>query len=267
MSQNPPVSATPGLPSVSQQLVAGTSDEYRVIFSTLVQTDCSKHVEKKNGMSYLSWAFAVDMLLRVAPNAKFKVCEFGGELLRNNVTGEILLDDFGDPRVHNGEPYQNTATGYFVKAKVKVLDITREMRLPVIDTRNKPISAPSSFDINTSGMRCLTKCIAMHGLGLFLYQGEDVPVENVDAPSAAASKRVKASEAKASPAAAAGTANQLETQMQRVLLANSNNLLKFHEKAASVFTGDDLLKFREAISKRAQELNVKLPSDSPAATA
>ena len=147
-TQHPPIAAA--LPSVVSQLVAGTSDEYKAIFLTLVQTDVSKHVEKKNGMSYLSWAYAIDSLLRVAPDATFKVCEFGGELVRNLVTGELVLDEFGDVKVHNGEPFQKTGVGYFVKAKVKVKDVIREMRLPVIDTRNKPIAEPNAFDINTS---------------------------------------------------------------------------------------------------------------------
>lgn len=259
-------------PSVALQLVPAASDEYRAIFNTLVQTDCSKHVEKKGGMSYLSWAFAVDMLLRVAPDAKFKVCEFGGEIVRDLVTGAIVIDDFGDPKVHNGEPFQKTSVGYFVKAKVRIKDVIREMRLPVLNSKNMPIADPSSFDINTSGMRVLTKCIAMHGLGLFLYQGEDLPLDEASVPTTAAGKKVKTEAQKESPAtqqsAKATTVNVLETQCRRVALANSNALLGYHKHAATHFSGDDLVKVRAAISKRAAELKIELPKlEQPVAEA
>ena len=79
----------------------------------------------------------------------------------------------------NGLPYLSTETGTFVEVAVTVRNVTLSQIHPVLDSRNKPIPVPSAFDINTSIQRCLVKAIALHGLGLCVYAGEDLPqVEN-----------------------------------------------------------------------------------------
>ena len=124
------------------------SDNY---FSDLNKVDVSKHVEKKGGFSYLSWAYAVGELKKRYPAATWEIKRF------------------------DGLPYQKTELGYFVEACVTVEGVTHCQIHPVLDNRNKPLASPTVFDINTSNQRALVKAIALHGLGLYIYAGEDLP--------------------------------------------------------------------------------------------
>ena len=73
----------------------------------------------------------------------------------------------------------------FVEVAVTVQGITLSQIHPVLDSRNRPLTAPNAFDINTSIQRCLVKAIALHGLGLYIYAGEDLPQPLAkDAPAA-----------------------------------------------------------------------------------
>lgn len=121
-------------------------------FAELARVDCSEHIEKKSGFSYLSWPFAVEQLRKHCPDATWRV-------IRND----------------NGEPFMQTSCGYFVEVEVTVSGIPLSQIHPVLDNRNKPIDNPNAFQINSSIQRCLVKAIALHGLGLSIYAGEDVP--------------------------------------------------------------------------------------------
>src|SRR6187431_1992624 len=84
-----------------------------------------------------------------------------------------------------GLPYLKTDCGYFVEVEVTVEGVRLSQIHPVLDARNKPIEMPSAFDINTSIQRCLVKAIALHGLGLYVYAGEDLPQpQATDTPAA-----------------------------------------------------------------------------------
>ncbi|PEQ09143.1 Sak single strand annealing protein [Bacillus toyonensis] len=125
-----------------------TTENY---FSKLAQIDCSEHVEKKGRFSYLSWTWAVKKLREVDPTATWEVKRF------------------------NGVPYLKTDCGYFVEVEVTVQGLPLSQIHPILNNQNKPIAEPNSFDINTSIQRCLVKAIALHGLGLYIYAGEDLP--------------------------------------------------------------------------------------------
>ncbi|OSX90333.1 DUF1071 domain-containing protein [Bacillus cereus] len=125
-----------------------TAENY---FSKLAQIDCSEHVEKKGRFSYLSWAWAVKKLREVDPAATWEVKRF------------------------DGVPYLKTDCGYFVEVEVTVQGLPLSQIHPILNNQNKPIVEPNSFDINTSIQRCLVKAIALHGLGLYIYAGEDLP--------------------------------------------------------------------------------------------
>lgn len=125
-----------------------TTENY---FSKLAQIDCSEHVEKKGRFSYLSWAWAVKKLREVDPTATWEVKRF------------------------DGVPYLKTDCGYFVEVEVTVQGLPLSQIHPILNNQNKPIAEPNSFDINTSIQRCLVKAIALHGLGLYIYAGEDLP--------------------------------------------------------------------------------------------
>ena len=120
-------------------------------FAKLNSINVSAHVEKKGQFSYLSWPFAVAQLRLADSTATWEVKRF------------------------QGLPYQRTECGYFVEVAVTVQGITLSQIHPVLDARNEPIEAPNAFDINTSTQRCLVKAIALHGLGLYVYAGEDLP--------------------------------------------------------------------------------------------
>lgn len=149
-------------------------------FNTL---DVTGHIEKKNGLSYLSWPFAVQEARRKCPDFSFSIQTF------------------------NGYPYQlDQKTGYMVYTTVTMGGVTIPMWLPVMDSSNnamkdvpyqyevakyeynpqtrrkektgtemKTVEAATMFDINKAIMRCLVKNMAMFGLGLHIYAGEDLP--------------------------------------------------------------------------------------------
>jgi hypothetical protein len=114
----------------------------------LRKIDVSNHIEKKNGLSYLSWAWAVDQLLQQDPSATWEYKEPAK-------FGETLM----------------------VFCTVKAFGKEMTAQLPVMDYRNKAIPNPDAFAVNTAMQRALAKAIALHGIGLYIYAGEDIPSE------------------------------------------------------------------------------------------
>jgi len=127
--------------------------------SDLLKLDVNKHIEKKNGLSYLSWAWAWDQALRADPTASFRV--------------ESWTDDNGAVRC-----WMQVNDSAMVWVSVTMLGQTRTCMLPVMNHRNQPIEHPDAFQMNTAIMRCLTKCLALFGLGLYIYAGEDLPLDD-----------------------------------------------------------------------------------------
>jgi hypothetical protein len=125
-------------------------------FSELAAINVSEHIERKGQFNYLSWPYAVQQLRSFDDTASWVIQRF------------------------NGLPYLSTECGTFVEVAVTVKNITLSQIHPVLDSRNKPIPVPSAFDINTSIQRCLVKAIALHGLGLCVYAGEDLPSTESD---------------------------------------------------------------------------------------
>jgi hypothetical protein len=117
-------------------------------FIKLAEVNVSKYVEKKGNLSYLSWAYAVDQLMRQDPMANW---------------------EFHDPKMFGSTMMVSCTVTAFGKP------IT--MHLPVMDHRNKAVENPDAFTVNKNMMRCLVKAIACHGLGLHIYAGEDLPQE------------------------------------------------------------------------------------------
>ena len=129
------------------------TDKKTNYFAELDRVDITKHIEKKGKFNYLSWAYAVRELKRRHPGATWTIHEYGEEKF----------------------PYVKTECGFFVKVTVDVEGIKMTQVHPVLDHQNKAITAPNAFQINTSIQRCLAKAIALHGLGIHLYAGEDLP--------------------------------------------------------------------------------------------
>jgi len=117
----------------------------------LLKLNVNEHVEKKQNLSYLSWAWAWAEALKADPAATFEVQTFGGK------------------------PYMDVNGTGMVWVTVTMFGKPMTCFLPVMNHRNQPIQNPDSFQVNTSIMRCMTKGLALHGLGLYIYAGEDLP--------------------------------------------------------------------------------------------
>ena len=130
-------------------------EKKKTLFERLDSINVNDYTEKKGNFTYLSWAWAVRELLQVAPDATWKIHEWGLE--------------------GNRQPYMQTEAGCFVQVTVTVDEIERTQVHPVLDHMNKTVAEPNAFQINTSIQRCLAKAIALHELGLYIYAGEDLP--------------------------------------------------------------------------------------------
>lgn len=128
---------------IEQKAIA---DQYRNIWETLSKIDVSKHVEKKNGLSYLSWAWAWGVLMEHFPYAEYS---------------------FSSPELHQ----DGTVT---VHCDVMIGNCHRTMWLPVMDYKNAAVKNPDARKISDTKMRTLVKCLAMFGLGHYIYAGEDI---------------------------------------------------------------------------------------------
>ena len=117
------------------------------IWKTLSVIDCSAHVDQKGQFSYLSWTWAWAMVKENYPEAIYKIED------------DIVYPD-GTMEV---------------RCSVTIEGLTHTMWLPVLDFKNKAIPSPNAFDVNSSRMRVLVKCLAMFGLGHYIYAGESVP--------------------------------------------------------------------------------------------
>lgn len=130
-------------------------------FRELNSIDCSDKIEKKNGLSYLAWAFAWGEVKKRYPDATYTIYE--------NEAGWF---------------YHTDGQSCWVKTGVTVNGIEHIEYLPVMDNKNQsiPQSKVTSFDVNKAIQRSLTKACARHGLGLYIYAGEDLPEDAERAP-------------------------------------------------------------------------------------
>ena len=143
-----------------QQFQAEVMDELKqqettmTTYAELRKINVNEHTEKKGQLTYLSWTWAVDQLLLQDPSATW---------------------EFPEPK-YFGE-------SVMVFCNVTALGKTMKMQLPVMDNRNNAIANPDARKISDATMRCLAKCIACFGIGLYIYAGEDLPSIDIDADS------------------------------------------------------------------------------------
>jgi hypothetical protein len=119
-------------------------------FNELRKLNLNELLEKKGNLSYLSWAHAADILLQNDPEATW---EFPPAMFYED--GSVM-----------------------VFCNVTAMGKTMRMQLPVMDNRNNAIKSPCARKISDATMRCLAKCIACFGIGLYVYQGEDIPEQD-----------------------------------------------------------------------------------------
>ena len=118
---------------------------------SLLSKNVNEHTEKKGNLTYLSWAWAWAEALKADPDATYKIEMFGDKCFMDiNGTAMVFVTVtmFGKPMT---------------------------CQLPVMDYKNKAIQLPDAFAVNTAIMRCMTKALSLHGLGLYNYAGEDLP--------------------------------------------------------------------------------------------
>lgn len=115
-------------------------------YAEIRKINVNRYVEQKNGLAYLSWAWAVDQLLQLDETATW---------------------EYGEPKLF-GETMMVFCT-------VHAFGKSRKAQLPVMDFKNRAIANPDAFSVNTAMQRCLAKAISLHGLGMYLYAGEDLP--------------------------------------------------------------------------------------------
>ena len=151
-------------------------DKKKSVFDRLSAINVNEHVEKKDNLTYLSWAWAWSQTKRECPDATYKILE----------------------------TEYDEALGFMCHTNVTSEGETLEMWLPVMDGKNKSIKkapysystkyghkqvyAATTFDINKTLMRCLVKNLAMFGLGIYIYAGEDLPEPETSAPAPAKAK-------------------------------------------------------------------------------
>lgn len=128
----------------------------------LLQTNVNEHVEKKNNLSYLSWAWAWAEALKADKEASYRI---------------VTFDEHGENGRCRTVPYMNINGTAMVMVEVTMFGKPMICQLPVMDYKNKAIVEPDAFAVNTAIMRCMTKALSLHGLGLYIYAGEDLPEE------------------------------------------------------------------------------------------
>ena len=133
------------------KLEIGTLIDRKEAISKMLSTNVNEHTEKKGGLTYLSWAWAWAEALKADEDATYKVEMFGDKCYMD-INGTAMV---------------------FVTVTMFRKPMT--CQLPVMDFRNKAILNPDAFAVNTAIMRCMTKALALHGLSLYIYAGEDLP--------------------------------------------------------------------------------------------
>lgn len=164
------------------------------VFETLSKIDVSNHVEtikmrKGPALKYVSWAWAWAMVKSKFPDAQRKIEEYPEYRYDKNTgkwyaTGQML-------------DYRVTPAGCEVKVTVTIAGEEYSERLYVMDMRNQPVHDPDISQINKTQQRCLVKALAMAGLGLNLYAGEDLPMGDISEEDEKANERKKQAETKA----------------------------------------------------------------------
>lgn len=164
------------------------------VFSTLYAVDVRGKTEKKNGLTYLSWAAAWAEAKKRFPDAQYTVYENA-----------------------QGFNYHTDGRTAWVKTGVTIAGLEHIEYLPVMDFKNKsiPANAVTSYDVNKAIQRSLTKALARHGLGLYIYEGEDLPEAESAAPAPQKGAAIK--KAKSAPAQSAFKGGE-DTDKERYMI-------------------------------------------------
>jgi hypothetical protein len=151
-------------------------------YTELRKINVNDYIERKNGLAYLSWSWAVDQLLQLDESASWEYSE-------PRAFGETMM----------------------VFCTVHAFGKSRTAQLPVMDFRNKAIHNPDAFSVNTAMQRCLAKAISLHGLGMYIYAGEDLPMVDMKESEVKEEETIKLKEIKAPKQSITPIAGALES--------------------------------------------------------
>lgn len=205
------------------------SEQKKNVFEVLAAINCNEHTEKKNGLTYLSWAWAWTECKKRFPLAYYTIYEN-----------------------EQGRPYFDDGRTAWVKTGVTIEGLEHIEYLPILDQsahKSLQVSAITSWDMNKAIQRSLTKALARHGLGLYIYAGEDLPDAEDEKPAEAkkTASRKKAEPAPTpapAPAPAPSEDNDLDLVRQLIREAKTQEELlqlwkdwpEAHEQLKSSFT-------------------------------
>ena len=215
------------------------SKEKKSVWATLSAIDVNDKTEDKNGMTYLSWAWAWGKLKENYPEATFK------------------------KHTHDGMAYIKDEKGNaFVEVTVTVEGISATELFPVLNYSNKPIQNPNAFEVNTALQRGLAKAIAYHGLGHYIYAGEDLPQSDGEAPqSKGKAKEVVDPIQEATPTPPPPTEPPTEIDLDEVKEDWSMLTDAFHQLINAHESKDTLAKLWGNNEKALKLLKEKRPND------
>ena len=169
-------------------------------YTELRQINVNDYIERKNDLAYLSWSWAVDQLLQLDESASWEYAE-------PRIFGETMM----------------------VFCTVHAFGKSRTAQLPVMDFRNKAIHNPDAFSVNTTMQRCLAKAISLHGLGMYIYAGEDLPMVEMK-ETKEEEKEIKAPKQSITPTAGALEAfNTEEKDLLNIIAEEVTELVQLEE--------------------------------------
>lgn len=150
----------------------------KMTFKEINKIDVNEHKEQKMGLSYLSWAWAHQEMKLIDENAEIKIHEFADPdvLISLAQSGTQITKEIIDATKIN---YRKDKAGAYVTVSVTLNEKTETETLAVMDFKNKSVVNPDSMQINKAHKRCFVKALALHGLGLYIYAGEDLPEEDL----------------------------------------------------------------------------------------
>ncbi len=148
----------------------------KITFEDIRKIDVSENVKVKMGLPYLSWAWAWDEMKKIDETASIQIHQF----VDTELLSELASKQTITPELIEALPmidYKKNKAGATVKVSVTLNGRTETETLPVMNYKNKAITNPDAMDINKAHKRCFVKALALHGLGLYIYAGEDLPEE------------------------------------------------------------------------------------------
>jgi hypothetical protein len=180
-------------------------------YKELRKINVNQYIEQKNGLAYLSWSWAVDQLLQLDESASWEYAE-------PQYFGETMM----------------------VFCTVHAFGKSRTAQLPVMDFKNRAIANPDAFSVNTAMQRCLAKAISLHGLGMYIYAGEDLPQgETQDKNKVAAPQQSITPTAGALDAFSAKELDLLASIAKEVTALVQNNEMKLGHERCEALENDE----------------------------